>query len=110
MLCITPNADGFEWIECADPNRTVLAYLRRDGRDRVLVVLNLGSEPREDYRLGIPMARGYCLRMSSQDRRYGGSIDQTVTEYATEPRSAHGREQSIRLNLPALAALIFVSE
>jgi 1,4-alpha-glucan branching enzyme len=74
------------------------------------VVLNLGPEPREEYRLGVPLARGYYLRISSQDLRYGGSAGQTAAVLGTEPHPAHGRAQSIRLDLPALAALIFVAD
>ena len=49
-----PLPESFEWIDCSDRDNTVLTYLRRDGADFVIVVLNFTPVPRENYRVGVP--------------------------------------------------------
>jgi hypothetical protein len=48
------SPDGFAWIDCADREQSVLAYLRRFFGDELAVVLNLTPVPRPYYRIGVP--------------------------------------------------------
>ena len=84
----------------------MLAFLRKDGADHVVVVLNFTPVPRGDYRIGVPLAGRYVEKLSSDDLRFGGSEYETVTVAETDPIPAHGRQNSIKLNLPPLGALI----
>jgi 1,4-alpha-glucan branching enzyme len=103
-----PDPEGFAWIDCSDRDNSVIAYLRRDGERHLVVVLNLTPVPRENYRIGAPHAGLYVERLSSDDRRYGGSELETQAEVHTEPVAFHGYAQSLRLRLPPLGALILV--
>jgi len=105
-----PNPESFEWIDCADRENSVMSFLRRDGADSVLVVMNFTPVPRDHYRIGAPAPGRYRLRLSTDDGRFGGS-DYAVSEiYDSEPIAMHGRAQSLSLRLPPLAALILVPE
>jgi 1,4-alpha-glucan branching enzyme len=101
-----PDAHGFAWIDCADLENSVVSYVRRDGDDHVVVVLNLTPVPRDGYRLGVPHAGTYVERLSSDEERFGGSGAVTARRIATEPLPFHGQPQSIRLRLPPLGALV----
>jgi 1,4-alpha-glucan branching enzyme len=97
---------GFQWIDVADAMNSVLSYVRRDGDDHLVVVLNLTPIPREDYRIGAPEPGTYVQRFSSDDRRYGGSEVRTLVSVDTEDTPFHGYPQSMRLVLPPLGALV----
>src|SRR5690606_19065445 len=51
------DANGLRWVEGADADQSVYAYLRLDPREAsrpVLVVVNATPVPRHNYRLGVP--------------------------------------------------------
>ena len=100
---------GFEWVDCADANASVLSFLRSPakGEDRVLVVLNLTPVPREGYRVGVP-GPGYWREVMNTDAAvYGGSNLGNSGGVHAEYVPQHGRPYSIRATLPPLAAVFF---
>ena len=101
------DPDGFRWIDCRDRKNSVLAYVRTDGTDELLVVLNLTPIPHERYRIGAPAAGRYRLVLDTDAAALGGSGFTTETEVATGPEPEHGFEQSLTLRLPGLSALVF---
>jgi 1,4-alpha-glucan branching enzyme len=105
-----PDADGFAWIDCEDRAHSVLSYLRRDGERALAVVLNLTPVPRADYRVGVPDARTWCLRLDGDDPRFGGSGFGAHARVASEDLPWHGQPRSLSLRLPPLAALVLVPE
>jgi 1,4-alpha-glucan branching enzyme len=100
------SPDGFAWIDCADRDQSVLAYLRRFFGDELAVVLNLTPVPRPHYRIGVPRAGTWIPRLSSDATEFGGSGRFDVEPIRTEPIAAHGHPVSITLVLPPLAALV----
>ena len=98
--------EGFSWIDVADHDNSVISYVRRDGADHVVVVLNLTPIPREHYVIGAPAAGSYVQLLSSDDAVYGGSGYVTRQRVDTEPAPLHGYPQSMRLMLPPLGAII----
>jgi 1,4-alpha-glucan branching enzyme len=100
------DPDGFEWIDCSDHASSVLSYVRREGADHFVVVVNLTPTPHDGYRIGVPAAGRYVERLSSDDRRYGGSEYETKPWVDTEPIPLHGRPQSMSLRLPPLGVLV----
>ncbi|MDQ2643189.1 MAG: 1,4-alpha-glucan branching protein GlgB [Myxococcota bacterium] len=97
---------SFEWIDCSDRDNTVLSFMRRDGNDVAVVVLNFTPVPRENYRIGVPLPGRYVERLSSDDLRFGGSEFETLTVVEADPISIHGRDHSVKLKIPPLGALI----
>lgn len=100
--------DGFAWIDCHDCDNSVVSYLRRDGEQFVVVVLNLTPVPRPDYRIGVPRGGKWVEHLNSDALRYGGSDYPTRKEAAAEPTPWHGHGQSVALTLPPLAALVLL--
>jgi 1,4-alpha-glucan branching enzyme len=102
--------DGFAWIDVADEMNSVLSYVRNDGDRRVVVVLNLTPIPRENYRIGAPVAGSYTRVLSSDDPRFGGSGYAADAPIRTDPSPFHGFPQSMLLALPPLAAVVLVPD
>ncbi|HXE61614.1 MAG TPA: alpha amylase C-terminal domain-containing protein, partial [Gemmatimonadaceae bacterium] len=97
---------GFQWIDVADAANSVVSYVRRDGDEHVVVVLNMTPIPREQYRIGAPSAGPYVELLSSDANAYGGSSVETPKRIETDALPLHGFEQSMALVLPPLGALV----
>ena len=101
-----PDPEGFAWIDCNDCDNSVLTFRRQCGNDVLVVVLNLTPVPRGDYRIGAPRAGRFEYRLCSDHPAFGGSGYPMPDALHTESIAAHGYEQSLRLTLPPLAALV----
>lgn len=102
------DAGGFEWIDCSDNQQCVISFLRRgkNPAELVVVVCNMTPIVRHNYRIGVPAAGRYRERFNSDASAYGGSGVGNLGAVNSEQIGAHGREHSLNLNLPPLAALI----
>jgi 1,4-alpha-glucan branching enzyme len=99
--------EGIEWIDCHDADQSVLSFLRKDGDDFLVVVLNFTPVPRHDYRIGVPAAGRYRERLNSDSAYYGGSnLGNGAGPLAAEPTPWMGRPHSLALTLPPLAAIV----
>jgi len=101
-----PDPDSFAWIDGGDRDNAVFTYVRRYAGEHLVVALNCTPVPRDDYRMGVPHAGAYVVRLSTDDPRYGGSGYPVTPRTETEPVPWHGHPQSIRVRLPPLAALV----
>jgi 1,4-alpha-glucan branching enzyme len=101
------DAAGFDWIDCADHEHSVIAFVRRarDANDFVVVVCNFTPVPRHDYRVGVPSPGHYRELFNSDAAEYAGSGVGNAGAVTAEPIAAHGHADSLRLTLPPLAAL-----
>ncbi len=102
---------GFEWLVSDDAATSVFAWLRRDDQGGMLIVVcNFTPVPRDDYRVGIPAGTSDWIEVLNTDSaHYGGSnVGNGDIAIRAEMLAAHGRAQSIRLNLPPLATLFLV--
>ena len=101
---------SFDWLVGDDADNSVFAYQRSYGASTVLVVLNMTPVVRTGYRLGVPAAGLWSEIFNSDAAIYGGSDLGNGRGSHAEPHGAHGRDQSLSLILPPLAALIFKHE
>jgi len=85
-----------------------VAFIRRaaDPRDFVVMVVNFTPVPRHGYLVGVPEAGCYRELLNSDADRYGGSNVGNGGETWTEPLTAHGHPQALRLTLPPLGCLV----
>ena len=104
------DPSGFAWIDVADEQHSVLSFVRRDGDDHVVIVMNLTPVPHADYRVGVPGAGVYVERFSSDDARFGGSQVETIHRVDAESSPFHGYQWSVRLQLPPLGVLVLAPE
>jgi len=74
----------------------------------VLVVNNFTPQVLPAYRVGVPRAGRWVERLNTDSTFYGGSNVGTPLGAAhSEAVGAHGRPQSLQLNLPPLASVYF---
>ena len=57
--------------------------------------------------MGVPEASSWTLALSSDDRIYGGSGFEAVSEADTDEYEVAGHKNRLRLNLPGLSVLIY---
>lgn len=98
---------GFHWLIGDDASNSVYAWLRADAQGQsLLVVANFTPVPRQDYRIGVPLAGRWSELLNSDAQDYGGSNLGNLGGVLTEPLASHGQEVSLSLCLPPLAVLI----
>lgn len=99
--------EGFQWVVPDDNQQSVVAFLRRDAKgDMVLVVCNFNPVERTDYQMGVPVAGTYKELLNSDDVKYGGSGLHNRAK-RTRKKPLHGFEQSISVSLPAMSTVYF---
>ena len=97
--------DGFEWIAANDADRNVVSYLRRDKNgETYLVIVNFSGVATENYRLGVPKGK-YKVVFNTDHPKYGGSGKMTKRIFNTEHKNSHGKEYSIKIEVPALSCV-----
>ena len=101
---------GFEWIVHDDAARSLLAFVRHGNRDAhpVLVLCNFTPVVVHGLRIGVPRAGCWVERLNTDSAHYGGSnVGTPLGAARSEAVAAHGRLQSIVVDLPPLASVFF---
>ncbi len=102
---IEDSWEGFEWLAVDDADRNFLAYQRRDRAGETLVVmLNLSGADYIDYTLGLPKGK-YQVIFNTDSPRYGGTGAFTKRIFNTKKSYSHGKETSIKFNLPKMTCV-----
>jgi 1,4-alpha-glucan branching enzyme len=99
---------GFEWLVHDDTAQSVFAFVRR-GRDGAFVVAVCNFTPvvRHGYRLGVPCSGSYREIINTDGVVYGGSgVGNGVV--ASEALAWHGKVDSVVVDLPPLATVMWV--
>lgn len=100
------DAEGFQWIDCNDADKSIIAFIRKDAGQQLVCILNFTPVVRENYRIGLPMDGRYREIINSDAEIYGGSncgnagiIEAQQTPWMDFPYSAE-------LTLPPLGGLL----
>lgn len=101
------DADGFEWIESADGENSIISYLRKgnDPKDDLVVIINLTPVVRPEYKVGLPANAQWKEIFNSDNRKYWGS-GILNPHLKTDDSGWNFREHSLKLTLPALSAIV----
>ena len=100
--------EGFEWLCADDSGGNTVAFCRRDKKGKELIFLcNFSPVHRKGYRLGVPVGGRYRRVFSSDETAFGGSGLGDEESLRTEKVPCHGREQSLVLDLPPMAAVFY---
>jgi 1,4-alpha-glucan branching enzyme len=97
---------GFEWVDCHDSDQSVLSFLRKDGEQFVLVVVNFTPIPREHYRLGVPQPGHYQELLNTDSQYYGGSNAGNAGGVHADAIAWMNQPYSISITLPPLATIV----
>ena len=102
---IEDSWDGFEWLAANDDDRNFIAYKRKDklGKE-IIVLINFSGSDLIDYTLGVDKGK-YLLIFNSDFAKYGGSGAIKKRIFTTTKSHSHGKEYSIKFNLPKLTCV-----
>ncbi len=100
--------EGFEWLDCNDPEATIVSYMRwsAEWSDVVVVVLNFTPVHRAHYRLAVPWPGAWRVLLNSDAPVYGGAGIVVPPVLESTPGRLHGRDQYVELTLPGLAGVV----
>lgn len=103
------SPDGFEWIDHADAENSVIAFIRksRDDNDALLVLFNLTPVPRDNYRVGVPHEGKWINIYNSDDATFEGSAYLIKHSLKSEESAYHGKRQSVVAQLAPLSCLVY---
>jgi 1,4-alpha-glucan branching enzyme len=103
------SPEGFQWIDCNDPDRNIVSFVRRAvDRDRiVLFVCNFSPVPRHNYRVGAPVGGVWNEVLNSDATMYGGSGMGNLGAAEATPFPMHNQPYSLTITLPPLAVVAF---
>jgi len=103
------EARGFEWIDFADREQSIIVFLRRGARDDALVIAacNFTPVPRSGYRIGVPRPGHYREIINTDSAWYGGSNLGNAGGVGAVAAPCHGRDYSLAVTLPPLACVMF---
>jgi len=97
--------EGFSWLVSDDNVNSVLAFRRMDeNENEIIIVCNLTSVERKDYRIGVKKG-SYELLLSSNEKRFGGNGKVPKGKVKTTNVAMHDQQQSICIDLPANSVL-----
>jgi len=103
------EGSGFEWIDGGNANDSVLVYGRKgnDAGDDLVIVLNMTPLMHHNFRVGVPAKGKWAEIFNSDEKLFWGSGVGNIEPLNTEIVNWHGRENSIVITVPPLAATIF---
>ncbi|HEX9757559.1 MAG TPA: 1,4-alpha-glucan branching protein GlgB [Nitrospiria bacterium] len=106
------QGEGFEWVDCQDWENSIISFLRKgkNPKDRILVVCNFTPVPRNNYRIGVPMAGFWKEMLNSDAKQYWGSGQGNFGGLEATPIPSHGHFYSLPLVLPPLSIGFFKYE
>lgn len=101
------HAEGFEWIDADDADRSIYSYCRKSGDGQLLVVaLNCTPVARHGYRIGVSHAGRYLELLNTDAGIYGGGDVGNQGEVIAGDVPCHGRSHSFSISLPPLGLLV----
>ena len=111
--CLSENDNNwksFEWINANDKDRSIYSYVRKseNGRNNILVVLNMTPMERKDYQIGVDKKKKYKLLLNSDDVDFGGNGGTIPKEITAKAAKCDNRPYSLTFDLPAYGAALFL--
>jgi 1,4-alpha-glucan branching enzyme len=101
--------DSYEWINADDAQHSIYIYLRKSAKvkDTLVVILNLTPVYRENYRVGLPFKSKWKELFNTDAEEFFGSGKVNDSLVQSEEIDANGRANSMVINIPPLASVIF---
>ena len=111
--CLSENDNNwksFEWINADDKDRSIYSYVRKseNGRNNILVVLNMTPMERKDYQIGVNKKKKYKLLLNSDDVDFGGNGGTIPKEITAKAVKCDNKPYSLTFDLPAYGAALFL--
>jgi 1,4-alpha-glucan branching enzyme len=100
--------EGFEWVDFADRQNSVISYLRKGMHSQVLCVHNFTPNFHQEYVINLPNIRLIKEVFNSDSERFGGSGK--INYQISILKDSCGHSYAVRIQLAPLATMIFAIE
>ncbi len=109
LYCTDTNPAGFNWIDCQDMKKSVIAFMRQDLKThkQLIFVFNFTSQLLPNYRLGLPQSARYREVLNSDAVVYGGNNVRNDAGLQSEAIAWHSCAYSAEVTLPPLGVIVF---
>ncbi|MBO5197387.1 MAG: 1,4-alpha-glucan branching protein GlgB [Lachnospiraceae bacterium] len=98
---------GFEWMNGADSERSMLSFARKSADETLLVVCNFTPVVYENYQVGVPFAGKYKEIFNSDAKVFGGAGNGNPRVKTSKEIPVMNHEDSITITVPAMSVIIF---
>lgn len=100
--------EGFEWIDVHNNEQSIIVFCRRGKQpgDLLVALFNFLPCAYDNFRIGVPQAGVYREIMNSDQEAFGGLNLINTGQLVAVKEPWHGREYSLALKVPPLAAII----
>ncbi len=99
---------GFEWISADEKDNNVISFKRRDKKgNEIIFIANFSGNTYLKYRLGVDPG-SYKILLTTDDKRFGGEGLIAKKVYKSSKKPAHGKSNSILMNLQKFSGTYFV--
>lgn len=106
LYALDHDPRGFEWLVVDDAKNSVVVFERRDDvGGAVIVMVNFTPQVQVGYRFGVARSGVYEEILNSDATIYNGSGVGNGGAVVAQEVPSHGREWSLSVTLPALAAV-----
>jgi 1,4-alpha-glucan branching enzyme len=102
------EGDGFQWIDAADAEQSILSFVRRghDGDAPCVVISNFTPVERTGYKIGLPAAGHWAEVLNTDAGIYGGGGRGNLGGVTATAEAWHGQPASALFTIPPLSTLI----
>ena len=100
--------DGFEWINEADNENSVVSYMRKGKKkdDLLVVAANFTALDRRNYKLGVPYEGEYEVILHSNSTEFGGERKINKMTYVTKHEQFKDMEYTLSVPIDGNSAMI----
>jgi 1,4-alpha-glucan branching enzyme len=101
--------DGFEWIDCNDVARGLIAYIRKDkhSQETLIAVCNFKPNVYHHYWLGVKEPGTYQALLNTDDKKYGGTGVAHQASFEARQWNASPWSYAFEITVPAISVTIF---
>ena len=109
MYEVDRDWSGFEWINCDDCDRSIYSFMRKskDGKKKLLFVLNMTPIMRENFEVGVPTKKKCKLVLNSDEVRFGGNGNEIPANITPTEEECDKLPYRIKFNLAPFSAAVF---
>ncbi len=99
------DESGFEWVNAIDSENSVVAFIRKNGEKKLLVLANFSDKPL-NYRIGVEPG-SYKEIFASEQLRFGGEYKLSGRAKQTSKVRCDGKEESLSVKLSPFCIHVF---
>ena len=109
MYEVDRDWSGFSWVNCDDCDRSIYSFMRKskDGKKKLLFVLNMTPIKRENFEVGVPGKKKCKLLLNSDEVRFGGNGNEIPATITPTKEECDNLPYRIKFDLAPFSAAVF---